>query len=287
VAALKDATLEAEAYYDEGFASDDEPDDPVALAAKKASGAASVAARAAAEVRRMSRAAGKAAARAEAAEWDDSDDGDDHDDDDDDEGGGGASTGNMGDCEIGLLVSNRMKGTTSPAVNAEIEEQETTAEKSEASLALVRKKEKKEKKARKEEKKEEKKQKKEEKREKKEKKETKKEKKEEKKTKKEEKKAKKERRKTPSMEVSTQTARAIVMLQAVIRRQLTRRAMRANASAQGMLLAMPGTAQGRSGNYEYDADGQVLIAEFDVVDGEWVMRHEPTEKRAWLKARGV
>jgi hypothetical protein len=94
----------------------------------------------------------------------------------------------------------------------------------------------------------------------------------------------KERRKTPAM---VRIVAAIVMLQAMIRRQLARRAVRANASAQGMLLAMPGTAQGRSGNYEYDADGQVLIAEFDVVDGEWVMRHEPMEKRAWLKARGV
>jgi hypothetical protein len=60
--------------------------------------------------------------------------------------------------------------------------------------------------------------------------------------------------------------KAVVRLQAAVRRSRARKAMVAYMQANGTLLSMPGTVQGKSGWYEYNENGNPVVVKYDVTD---------------------
>jgi hypothetical protein len=60
--------------------------------------------------------------------------------------------------------------------------------------------------------------------------------------------------------------KAVVKLQASVRRSRARKAMVAYMQANGTLLSMPGTVQGKSGWYEYNDNGALVVVKYDVTE---------------------
>merc|ERR1711998_680713 len=86
--------------------------------------------------------------------------------------------------------------------------------------------------------------------------------------------------------------RAVTMFQAMHRRIKARKDLVLQMQDQECLLAMPGTIQGRSGWYEYDEDGEAMVAQFDIgvaEDGdesepEWTLVKGPMKLNSYTEA---